>query len=207
MREGLSADYAVEGWGHAEKLSADLVGLVTPTDLHPVWGSNAGTGGQGWIDALRAVETGDSRFRDINTVFVGWVTLGLAVLGAIVGGRRSRAWLAIALFAGLLALGPLLEINGGSLFDLDGLQVTVPLPYILLHYLPFIKGFRAPNRFSIVLMQALAVLAGFGMAWLLGKVSGVKSQGRRLAASRFDSPVDELIAIALAVRAGRRSVL
>ena len=86
LREGLSADYAVEGWGHAEKLSADLVGLVTPTDLHPVWGSNAGTGGQGWIDALRAVETGDSRFRDINTVFVGWVTLALAVLGAIVGG-------------------------------------------------------------------------------------------------------------------------
>ena len=26
LREGLSADYAVEGWGHAEKLSADLVG-------------------------------------------------------------------------------------------------------------------------------------------------------------------------------------
>ena len=196
LREGLNADYAVEGWGHAEKLSADLVGLVTPTDLHPVWGSNAGTGGQGWIDALRAVETGDSRFRDINTVFVGWVTLALAVLGAIVGGRRSRAWLAIALLAGLLALGPLLEINGGSLFDLDGLQVTVPLPYILLHYLPFIKGFRAPNRFSIVLMQALAVLAGFGMAWLLSKVSGVKSQGASAAGRKSGR---QLIAIALAV--------
>ncbi len=100
------------------------------------------------------------------------------MLGAVVGGRRSRAWLVIALLAGLLALGPLLEINGQSMFDLDGLQVTVPLPYILLHYLPFIKGFRAPNRFSIVLMQALAVLAGFGTAWLLGKVSrspGVRS--------------------------------
>ena len=118
------------------------------------------------------------------------------MLGAIVGGRRSRAWLAIALLAGLLALGPLLEINGGSLFDLDGLQVTVPLPYILLHYLPFIKGFRAPNRFSIVLMQALAVLAGFGMAWLLTKVSGVKSQGTSAAARKSGR---ELIALAVAV--------
>jgi hypothetical protein len=177
LREGFSADYAVEGWGHAEKLSADLAGLVTPTDLHPVFGSNAGTEGQGWIDALRAVETGTSRFRDVNTVFAGWATLALAVLGASVGGRRSRAWLAIALLAGLLALGPLLQINGRSLFDLDGLQVTVPLPYVVVHYLPFIKGFRAPNRFSIVLMQALAVLAGFGTAWLIAKVSGARVSG------------------------------
>ena len=35
LREGFSADYAVEGWGHSEKLSADLVGMVTPTDAAP----------------------------------------------------------------------------------------------------------------------------------------------------------------------------
>ena len=165
LREGVSADYAVEGWGHSEKLSADLAGMVTPTDLHPVFGND-------WVDSLRAVETGESPFADINTVFVGWATLALALLGAVVGGRRSRAWAAIALIAGLLALGPLLQINGQALFDLDGLAVNFPLPYLVLHYLPFIKGFRAPNRFSIDLMQALAVLAGFGAAWLLGKVAG-----------------------------------
>ena len=165
LREGFNADYAVEGWGHSEKLSADLVGMVTPTALHPIFGDD-------WVTALRDVETGDSPFTDINTVFVGWVTLALAVLGAIVGGRRSRAWTAIALLAGVLALGPLLQISGQSLFDLDGLQVSVPLPYIVLHYLPFIKGFRAPSRFSIDLMQAMAVLAGFGTAWLLAKVAG-----------------------------------
>ncbi len=165
LREGFSADYAVEGWGHSEKLSADLVGMVTPTALHPLFGED-------WVTALRDVETGDSPFADINTVFIGWVTLALAVLGAFVGGRSSRAWTVIALLAGVLALGPLLQISGQSLFDLDGLQVNVPLPYIVLHYLPFIKGFRAPSRFSIDLMQAMAVLAGFGTAWLLGKVAG-----------------------------------
>ena len=162
----------MEGWGHSEKLSADLVGMVTPTALHPVFGED-------WVTALRDVETGDSPFADINTVFVGWVTLALALLGAFVGGRRSRAWTAIALLAGVLALGPLLQIAGQSLFDLDGLQVTVPLPYILLHYLPFIKGFRAPSRFSIDLMQAMAVLAGFGVAWLLAKVAGGGKGGKR----------------------------
>lgn len=168
VREGLNADYAVEGWGMADQLSADLVGLVTPTELHPVWGSGD------WEASLRAVQTGDSRFRDVNTVFVGYATLALAVLGAVVAGRRARAWLAIALVAFVLALGPLLQINGQSLYDLDGLQVTVPLPYIVLHYLPFVQGFRAPNRFSLVLLQALAVLAGYGAAWLLVKVAGAR---------------------------------
>jgi hypothetical protein len=168
VREGLDADYAVEGWGMSDQLSADLVGLVTPTDLHPLWGND-------WEATLRAVQTGDSRFRDVNTVFVGYATLALAVLGAIVAGRRARGWLAIALIAFVLALGPLLQINGQSLYDLDGLQVTVPLPYILLHYLPFVQGFRAPNRFSLVLLQALAVLAGYGAAWLLVKVAGARA--------------------------------
>jgi hypothetical protein len=169
LREGLDADYAVEGWGMSDQLSADLVGLVTPTDLHPLWGGD-------WEETLRAVQTGESRFRDVNTVFVGYATLALAVLGAIVAGRRARGWLAIALIAFVLALGPLLQINGQSLYDLDGLEVTVPLPYILLHYLPFVQGFRAPNRFSLVLLQALAVLAGYGAAWLLVKVAGARQR-------------------------------
>ncbi len=172
VREGLNADYAVEGWGMADQLSADLVGLVTPTELHPVWGSGD------WEASLRAVQTGDSRFSDVNTVFVGYATLALAVLGAVVAGRRARAWLVIALIAFVLALGPLLQINGRSLYDLDSLQVTVPLPYILLHYIPFVKGFRAPNRFSLVLLQAMAVLAGYGAAWLLVKVAGARSGDR-----------------------------
>ncbi len=172
VREGLNADYAVEGWGMADQLSADLVGLVTPTELHPLWGSGD------WEASLRAVQTGDSRFSDVNTVFVGYATLALAVLGAVVAGRRARAWLVIALIAFVLALGPLLQINGRSLYDLDGLQVTVPLPYILLHYIPFVKGFRAPNRFSLVLLQAMAVLAGYGAAWLLVKVAGARSGDR-----------------------------
>lgn len=190
VREGLNADYAVEGWGMSDQLSADLVGLVTPTHLHPLWG------GGDWEATLRTVQTGESRFRDVNTVFVGYATLALAVLGAIVAGRRARGWLAIALIAFVLALGPLLQINGQSLYDLDGLEVTVPLPYILLHYLPFVQGFRAPNRFSLVLLQALAVLAGYGAAWLLVKVAGARrsrKESHQPRASR--SP----LAIALAI--------
>ncbi len=163
------AGYELAGWGDAEKLSVDLVGLVTPTALHPLGGD--------WVATLQQTREGTSRFRDVNTVFLGWAGLVLAAVGAVRFRRRLAAWItSFAVFA-LFSLGPLLQINGRSVFDLDGLQVNVPLPFILLHYIPVVKANRVPNRFSVVLMLALAVLAGFGAYWLLTKLAGRKSQG------------------------------
>jgi hypothetical protein len=184
LRESAGGDYSLEGWGDAQKLSADLVGLVTPTALHPLArGSSAPKGSQttpgdtpaAWVAELRAVETGASRFADVNTVFLGYLTLGLAGIGALTGRRRAAGWILLALGSAVLALGPLLQIDGQALFDLDGLQVNLPLPFIITHYLPFIKGYRAPNRFSIPLMLALAALASYGVAWILTRVSRVKA--------------------------------
>ena len=56
--------YELAGWGDAEKLSVDLMGLVTLTALHPLGGD--------WVETLRQTQEGTSRFRDVNTVFLGW---------------------------------------------------------------------------------------------------------------------------------------
>ena len=66
--------YELAGWGDAEKLSVDLVGLVTPTALHPLGGD--------WAETLQQTREGTSRFRDVNTVFLGWAGLALALIGA-----------------------------------------------------------------------------------------------------------------------------
>ncbi len=164
VREFVSGDYALERWGEGLKLSTDLLGFVTPTALHPVWGSN-------WTRALRAVEEGTARFSDVNTVFVGWITLALALIGALVSGPRGRVWRWTALLFGLFCLGPLLQINGRYEFSLDRLLgdrgVTFPMPFALLHYIPFAQANRAPNRNSVVLMLGLAVLAGYAVAWMM----------------------------------------
>jgi hypothetical protein len=151
--------YELAGWGDAEKLSVDLLGLVTPTALHPLGGD--------WTEALRQTREGTARFRDVNTVFLGWAGLTLAVVGAVRYRRRLAAWITSLVVFVLFSLGPLLQINGRSIFDFDGLAANVPLPFILLHYIPVVKANRVPNRFSVVLMLALAVLAGFGAYWLL----------------------------------------
>ncbi len=154
--------YELAGWGDAEKLSVDLLGLVTPTALHPLGGE--------WTDTLRQTREGTARFRDVNTVFLGWAGLALATAGAVRYRRRLLAWIVSTLVFVLFSLGPLLQINGRSIFDLDGLAVNVPMPFILLHYIPIVKANRVPNRFSVVLMLGLAVLAGFGAYWLLTKL-------------------------------------
>ncbi len=88
------------------------------------------------------------------------------------------------MLSALLSLGPLLQINGQWRFALDNLLpegVTFPLPFALLHYLPFINANRTPNRFSIPLMLALAVLAAMGSQQLSARIAGWRS-GRTLAA-------------------------
>ena len=158
--------YELAGWGDAEKLSVDLMGLVTPTALHPLGGD--------WVETLQQTREGTSRFRDVNTLFLGWAGLALALVGALRYGRRLAAWITSFVVFSLFSLGPLLQINSRSTFDLDGLIVNFPLPFIVLHYIPLVKANRVPNRFSVVLMLSLAVLAGFGAYWLLKKAAGAK---------------------------------
>lgn len=157
----LNSDYALQGWGDAFKLSADLWSFTTPVALHPFFGHD-------WVRELRAVQEGNARFADVNTVFVGVAALLLTVLASLRFRRRLAAWLLGAIVFALFSLGPLLQINGRSRFDFDGLETGVPLPFILLHYLPIIKGNRTPNRFGVVLMLCVAVLVGYALWWLAG---------------------------------------
>jgi hypothetical protein len=177
-REFVTGKATQAGWGESIKLSADLVGLVTPTDLNPILGGNS-SGTAHWQTALRLVEEGKGRFSDINTVFLGFATLILAVLGAWRARGRARAWIWAALVFGLLALGPLLQINGRYRFSLDSLLpegVTLPLPFTLLHFIPFVNANRAPNRSSVILMLSLAVLAAYAVSWLLEGVEKRRSR-------------------------------
>lgn len=160
----LNPAYAKPGWGEGLKLSADLAGLFTLTPLHPLYPVD-------WITELRAVIEGTSRFSDANTLFLGYGILAMALLGAAVRRRAAGVWLAGVIIFGILSLGPLLTINGQNRFNLDGIDVTFPLPFALLHYVPILSANRVPNRFGIPLTLSLAVLVGYGTAWLLAKLA------------------------------------
>ncbi|MDQ3248901.1 MAG: hypothetical protein M3Q45_06780, partial [Chloroflexota bacterium] len=165
LRQFLTDDFSLTGWGEAIPLSSDLLGWFTPTVLHPIFGADL-------VSSLRQVQLRalipDGRgLRDINTVFLGWTSLALALLGALIYRRTVRIWLWTSILFGLFTLGPFLQINGRYRFDLDGIEATFPLPYALLHYLPIIKANRAPNRNSVLLMLGLAVLVGYAVNYVL----------------------------------------
>ncbi len=163
--------YQLPGWGHAEKLLVDFVGLFTPTSLHPL--------NRHWVQELDAVRQGNSQFVDVNTVFLGYTTLALAIFGALVYRKKLALWIVAAIVFAILSLGPLLHINGQSVFDFDGLDVTFPMPFLLLHYIPFLKENRVPNRYSILVLLSLAVLVAFALSWLSKQVGRRQGAGGR----------------------------
>jgi len=192
----LTNDFSLKGWGEAIPLSTDLLGWFTPTVLHPFFGGDLVQNLR--QVQLRALQSDGVGFQDVNTVFLGWVSLGLALIGALVYRRKVQIWVWTCLVFGIFTLGPFLQINGRYRFDLDGVEATFPLPYALLHYIPIIKANRAPNRNSVVLMLGLAVLVGYGVAWLLQKTEdrSQKTEDRYRLWSPTSS-VQSLIAVVL----------
>ncbi|MGB0386819.1 MAG: interleukin-like EMT inducer domain-containing protein [Ardenticatenaceae bacterium] len=169
VRTLLSTDFVLSGWGDALKLSADLLSFTSPTALHPLWGPD-------WEQELRNVQVnvvspGASRFSDVNTVFVGMSSLLLCVLALLALRRRVTAWAVGLCTFMVLSLGPVLQVGGRYLWDFDnvlpnGQPTAVPMPFILLHYIPIVQGNRAANRFSVVLMLCAAVLVGYALWWV-----------------------------------------
>jgi 4-amino-4-deoxy-L-arabinose transferase-like glycosyltransferase len=140
---------AAEGW------SPDLLGFFTPPPGHPVWGAF----GRGIAQRFQFVDPA-------RLVFIGYVALALALLALAARQRRVTSWWLAALPFWLLSLGPVLRVAGHSTFRLGGFEFAVPLPFTAFHALPLIGGVSNPGYFSFAFMLGLAVLAGYGAAWL-----------------------------------------
>jgi Dolichyl-phosphate-mannose-protein mannosyltransferase len=164
--------------GGAALFVSDIVGLITPSPHHFVLGN--------LVQPIFGRFTGGPTE---GTVFLGISVLILAGLGLRRAGRKlGLFWLVVALVFAVVSLGPGLHILGqyqfpqlswmhmGSAAERLGVPMKpewvqlfdeapmMPLPGAALQLLPFFQWTRAPSRFIVVTMLALAVLAGFGLA-------------------------------------------
>jgi hypothetical protein len=176
-------DFLTSGGGFADIFSADLAGYVVPTQLHPLLG--------GVIRAWSHDSTPqpDGSYFAVNKgqqIYLGYVALALAIVGAWRGRRRGETWFWVtsALLFFVLTLGPNLRIAGHD--------TGIPLPFRLLEQLPFFKGNRYPSRYSVMLLLSVAPLVAAGSYCVLRIAYSVDDvqTGRRstLHASRFTSP-------------------
>ncbi len=88
-------------------------------------------------------------------LFPGATALALALVGVVAAPARQR-------WAYVIALVATLELSRGF----DG----VVYPW-LFSYVPPIRALRSPARIGILVNLSLAVLAGYGVAWLTAKAS------------------------------------
>jgi len=100
-------------------------------------------------------------------LFPGFIALALAIIG-LARARGGAAQLAYALGL-LLAVDVSLGFNG----------VTYRALYD--HVLPF-RGLRIPARMGIIAGFSLAVLAGYGVAWISEQIRPLRARGASLAA-------------------------
>ena len=115
-----------------------------------------------WVDHMcRATVTVGAAF---PTFFVA-----LLAIVAVWKIRAARWWLGLGLVAWVLSLGPLLKVFDTPVkLMVGGYETYITLPWVLVYDLPGFNLARTPGRFNFLLALTVAVLAGYGVAWLFG---------------------------------------
>ncbi|MFN2289815.1 MAG: hypothetical protein ACK2UC_01370 [Anaerolineae bacterium] len=147
--------------GGAEGYQTDLLAYVMPMAQNPLFGS--------WTEDLY-----EQTFavNEQYWAYLGFVPLLLGLYAAASRPRKALPWLLAGFFFFVLALGPVLRVNGEVYPD-------IKLPYGWATGLFSAIGFNWPNRFNLALMVAVSALVGIacalmserpGRAWLVGLV-------------------------------------
>lgn len=142
--------------------SLDLLSYVVPNRNHWLLGSGA----PWWSTTSTSIH---------DYAYLGVFTLALAILGlAWLRGRAGAwLWLSLAILGAVLALGPVLRVNGGS----PSGPTDVPMPFALLQSVPVVGLVRAPERFVTLTFLSLGIISAFGVCSLEARLAGA---GRRV---------------------------
>lgn len=109
-----------------------------------------------WLGAWRGWLTSRSGGFEENVAsvtFTALVVVGVAVASARF--RPTKYWLGLAALAGAITLGPFIHVAGAN--------TCIPTPWTLLRYSPVVGVARAPARFAVLLMLAVAVLLALAL--------------------------------------------
>ncbi|MEP7291036.1 MAG: hypothetical protein ABI835_04600, partial [Chloroflexota bacterium] len=138
--------------------SASLLGIVSPSFYHPLFAS------LGYNRRVLGVDPFE------QASYVGMIAAGIGLIG-FWKVKRARWWLLLAVVAWVFSLGPLLKLEDAPLaVRVGGYATHISLPWALFQNLPLINIARTPARFNFAVGFALALLVGYGVAWLWAKI-------------------------------------
>ncbi|PIY71650.1 hypothetical protein COY87_05065 [Candidatus Roizmanbacteria bacterium CG_4_10_14_0_8_um_filter_33_9] len=161
-----------EGWGGAIQFSSDLFGYLIPSSYGYFFGKYA--------------EAFSYKFTFASGIFENFTYPGLIIILSYLGGlillikktlkKKNLIVVAPYLFAGIcfwvLTLGPFLHVFGkwGVILD-EGIRVIVPLPYIILHKIPFLSNLRSPGRLIVGFIFFSYILSAYIINFFIKKKS------------------------------------
>lgn len=126
----------------------DLLAFLAPNPNHPLA-----------PDLLRSWLTSAPDGYLENVASVPFVALGIILAAWWYGWQLAsgslRLWTRIAFGFGFLALGPFIYAGGTNLY--------IPTPWAVLRYMPIVGLVRAPARFTVIVMLAVAALFALGL--------------------------------------------
>lgn len=143
------ASYASTG-GYS-RYSADLLAVVSPSFFNPVFDTFLS-----YPRSVLGTNLGE------GMAYIGIVAGTLALIG-LVTNKESRWWLLLGSIAWLFSLGPILKILNEPVLIAGN---PISLPFALLQNLPGFSLARTPARFNYTVVIALAVMVGYGVAWI-----------------------------------------
>lgn len=190
IRELRSTNYMLPAPDAALSHSADLLTFFQPMRGHQLWGrfflnrDNWPYGADRYevyftYTALALAGIALFATRALRPKASAVRTTPPAQSGARIKPPGKWFWAALVLLFFLLALGPVLQINGSQIQWIFSPQIPLVMPYKLIEGLPILNISRSPDRFDMPLTLCLSILAGYGVNVLLSRVWPRLTQARR----------------------------
>jgi len=155
----LGATAAATASTHVSR-SPDLLQFILPSPQNPILGRfTAGT------------YSGFLSFSDVQT-FIGFTVLALSIVG-IFAQRKKREvifWAFLSIVGFLVSLGPYVIVDG-QITRLQGIWTY--LEYLI----PYFKSFRTPFRIDYLVAFGMAILSGYGVTALMGRIDRLHFPG------------------------------
>lgn len=152
------------GFGGAITLSADLLSFITPSEYNPFYNY--------LFSALGNISGILGKYR--NFYLSSWDRFAYPGILLLIGfpffiifrwklppvlRKKTNSHLFVSILFAILLLGPFLKIFNRWMLPLEDVGVVLPLPFLILHYIPGLAAIRAPTRFlpAFVFLAVLLV--------------------------------------------------
>lgn len=156
------------GWGGAIDFSSDLFGFFIPSIYNYYYGNLVYNITKNIAFAKGIFE--QFTYPGIIIIFSYFLLIYFWINNRLSNKtkRELKPYLLISLVFFILTLGPFLHILGNWYIQLeDGIRLVIPLPFIFLHYIPFLGNIRAPGRLIVGFIFFAYIVSAYLITYLL----------------------------------------